>query len=432
MAAVTDKAGTPGQPGAQTIARRTTTLWHSQAHMPTVKRAERVIVRGEGAYVFTADGHRLLDAPASLWYCNVGHAREEIAVAVARQMRTIEAYSNFQEYATKPSLELAERIAVLSPVRNPKVYFTSGGSDAVDFAAKLSRRYWNALGREQKRLIVTRANAYHGLHAFGTSIAGIESNRSGYGTLIADTARVTMNDARAFQALIDERRADTVAAFFCEPVIGTGGIYHPAPGYLKAVEQICRENEILFVVDEVITGFGRTGAMFASQRFDIEPDIMLAAKGITSGYMPLGAAIVSEHVWDPFWADGSELILRHGITYSGHASACAAAHANLDILDREQLVDRVRSLETVLEAAFRPLEAHPLVREVRSGIGLLTAVHLHDSATAAGVAAYCLDHGVVGRQLNDGSLHVSPPFIITEDEIGHMAEVIADALELAG
>jgi adenosylmethionine-8-amino-7-oxononanoate aminotransferase len=278
-------------------------------------------------------------------------------------------------------------------------------------------------------VIITRANAYHGLHAFGTSMAGIEVNRSGYGTLVADTVRVAMNDAPALQALIDERGADSIAAFFCEPVIGTGGIYHPADGYLKSVERICRENEILFVVDEVITGFGRTGAMFASQRFEIEPDIMLTAKGLTSGYMPLGAVIIGEQVWEPFWADASELVFRHGITYSGHASACAAAHANLDILEEEQLVDRVSSLEAVMDAAFRPLEEHPLVREVRSGIGLLTAVQLHESTAAARVAGYCVEHGVVGRQLNDGALHISPPFIITEEEIGHLAEVISDALD---
>jgi adenosylmethionine-8-amino-7-oxononanoate aminotransferase len=156
---------------------------------------------------------------------------------------------------------------------------------------------------------------------------------------------------------------------------------------------------------------------------------MLIAKGITSGYLPLGAAVVTEHVWGPFWADDSELVFRHGITYSGHASVCAAAHANLDILEGEELVDRVRSLETVLEAACRPLEAHPLVQEVRSGIGLLTAVHLHDSAAAARLAGYCVDHGILGRQLNDGALHISPPFIITEEEIGQMAEVIAAGLD---
>ena len=220
-----------------------------------------------------------------------------------------------------------------------------------------------------------------------------------------------------------------IAAFFCEPVIGTGGMLGQT-GYLKAVERICRDNDILFVVDEVINGFGRCGTMFASQRFEIDPDILLVAKGITSGYLPLGAAIVAKHVWEPFWADDSDLVFRHGITYSGHAAACAAAHANLDILEREELVDRVRSLETVMETTFRPLESHPLVQEVRSGIGLLdSAVHLHNSAAAAHVAGYCIEHGVLGRQLNDGAIHISPPFVITEQEIAQLAEVIANGLD---
>ena len=410
---------------------RETTLWHSQAHMPSVKKAERMIVRGEGAYVYTEDGRQLLDAPASLWYCNVGHGRAEIADAVAEQMRTLAAYSNFQQYATKPSLELAERVAALAPVRNPKVYFTSGGSDAVELAGKLALRHWSNAGRPGKRTLVTRTNSYHGLAGFGTSIAGIDANRAGYGTLIADTARVPMNDADALRALIDERGADTIAAFFCEPIIGTAGVYHPAPEYLQMVERLCRENDILLVVDEVITGFGRTGAMFASERFGIEPDVMLVAKGITSGYLPLGAAVISEHIWEPFWADDSELVFRHGLTYSGHASVCAAAHANLDIIERERLVERVKSLETVLQERLRPLAAHSLVREVRCGIGLLAAVQLHDSTIAARVAARCVDNGVLGRQLGDGSLHISPPFIITEEELATLSSVVAEALDWA-
>jgi adenosylmethionine-8-amino-7-oxononanoate aminotransferase len=431
VATVTQTGSVTAPADGPASAQRETTLWHSQAHMPTVKRAERVITRGEGAYVYTDDGHRLLDAPASLWYCNVGHGRAQIAEAVARQMRTLEAYSNFQQYATQPSIELAERIAALAPVPKAKVYFTSGGSDAVEVAGKLARRYWDAAGQPDKRTVITRTNAYHGLHTFGTSIAGIDVNRTGYGTLVADTARVDMNDPQALQALIDNHGADTIAAFFCEPVIGTGGIFHPAPGYLHAVQNICHDNNILFVVDEVITGFGRTGAMFASDRFELTPDILLVAKGITSGYMPLGAAIISHRVWEPFWADGAELIFRHGLTYSGHASACAAAHANLDIIEQEHLVDRVRKLESTLEAHLRPLQSHTLVREVRSGIGLLTAVELHDRNTAAHVAARCVEHGVLGRQLNDGSLHISPPFTITEDQITTLTQVIAEALDWA-
>jgi adenosylmethionine-8-amino-7-oxononanoate aminotransferase len=410
---------------------RETRLWHSQAHMPSVKRSERVIDRGEGAYIWTEDGHRLLDLPASLWYANVGHGRPEIAAAIADQLGRIEAYSTFQRYATRPALELADRLADMAPLDDPRICLTSGGSDSVELAAKLVRRFWDVQGRPGKRLIVTRDEAYHGLHGFGTSIVGIEANREGYGELVRETARIDTNNPESLQALIHERGADTIAAVFCEPVIGTGGVIPPAPGYLEAIARLCREHDILFVADEVITGFGRTGRMFACDRYDLRPDLMLTAKGISSGYLPLGAVFVARRVWEPFWADGSELVFRHGLTYAGHATACAAAMANLDVLEAEDLVLRVAELEPVLVAALAPLADHPLVLEVRAGVGLLGAVQLHDGALAAEVAERMCEHGVLGRQLNDGALHISPPFVITEQEIATVAETIAEALDWA-
>jgi len=412
-----------------TVTTRETKLWHSQAHMPTVKTSERIIVRGEGAYIWTEDGNRLLDLPASLWYCNIGHGRRRIAEAVTKQMSRIEAYSTFQRYATPPALELAERVADLAPLDDPRVCLTSGGSDSVDLAGKLARRYWHVMQRPQKRTIVSRAEAYHGLHGVGTSIAGIDVNRVGYGELIRETARIDTNNPESLQALIHEQGAHTIAAVFCEPIMGTGGVIYPAPGYLQAIQALCREHDILFVADEVITGFGRAGAMFACERYGLRPDMLLAAKGISSGYLPLGAVIVAKRLWEPFWADGSELTFRHGLTYAGHATACAAALANIDILEEEELVARVAALEDTVEAALRPLERHPLVRQVRAGIGLLAAVELHDRNIAAQVAEHMCENGILGRQLNDGSLHISPPFVITEQEIATVAEVITDALD---
>ena len=406
----------------------TTAFWHGQAHMPTVKNAERVIVRGEGAFVWDADGHRLFDATASLWYCNIGHGRREIAEAVFEQMIRIEAYATFQQYATPPPLELSERLVAIAPLARSKVFLTSGGSDAIDVAAKLARRFWNALGRPEKQTLVTRERAYHGLHGIGTSIAGLDSNREGFGRLLPDTVRVPTNDAEALGDLL-ESRGDEIAAFFCEPVIGTGGVIPPAPGFLETASRLCREHDVLFVADEVITGFGRTGRMFASQRFGIEPDMLVFAKGVTSGYMPVGGVLVGERVWEPFWADGSELIFRHGLTYSGHASACAAAIANLDVLDRERLIDRVAELEPVLVSELAPLAEHPRVAEVRSGVGLLAGVELVDPALVTAVLEGCYERGMLTRLLAPSTLQVSPPFVASRDDLARMAIVLGEAIE---
>lgn len=407
-------------------------LWHGQAHMPSVQGRRRVIERGDGAYVWDERGHRALDLPASLWYCAVGHGRSEILAAVTAQMSRLEAYSNFQQYATRPALELAERLAAVSPVADAKIFLGNAGSDAVEIAAKLCRRYWDVEGFPDKRVIVSRDRCYHGLHGFGTSLAGLQANRVGYGALIPNVAVVPHDDSQALEKLVQELGSDRVAAFFCEPVIGTGGVIPPKGDYLERVQRICAENDILFVADEVITGFGRTGELFASTRFGLEPDLLLFAKGVTSGYLPLGGVMVAGHVAKPFWEDGSELVFRHGLTYQGHATVCSAAIANLDILEREELVPRVRALEPRLEAALRPLEEHPAVVEVRTGIGLLGGVQLRDAELANAVVDRCWQDGVLTRVIGDGdTLHVSPPFVITEDEIRHVGDVFAEAIQTA-
>jgi putrescine aminotransferase len=419
----------PGTADADQAPARDTRLWHSQALMSAVRRNERVIVRGEGAYVWDQDGNRLLDATASLWYCNIGHGRGEIADAVDAQMRELEAYHSFGQFATEPALELADRLAAMVPIADPRIFLTSGGGDGVEAAAKLVRRYWDLIGRPQKRLIITRELCYHGLHGFGTGLAGLDFNRTGQGELVPDAERVATNDAEALARMVAERGADSIAAFFCEPIIGAGGVIHPADGYLEEVQRICKANEILFVVDEVITGFGRTGAMFASERFNLEPDILLMAKGVTSGYLPLGAVAIAEPIWAPFWEPGSEAMFHHGITYSGHTSACAAAIANLDILEREDLPQRVRSLEGPLATALNALESHPLVDEVRAGIGLLAGVQLNDPAVAQDLAERCLESGVILRVIPNGTLQVSPPFVIEDADIRLLAEVIGAELD---
>jgi adenosylmethionine-8-amino-7-oxononanoate aminotransferase len=412
-----------------------THFWHPFADMAAVeKTGPFTVVRGEGTRIFDKNGRGYLDATASLWYCNVGHGRASIAAAAAKQIEDLAAYSTFGDF-TNPTIEaLAERVADIAPCADPKVFFTSGGSDCVDSAVKLVRRYWELVGNPERRVLITRQGSYHGMHIAGTSLAGIEPNRVGYGELLGDVYRVERDSAEDLEKLIANLGAERVAAFFCEPIVGAGGVFHPQSGYLKDVERVCRESGVLFVADEVVTGYARSGEWFASQRYGIEPDLVISAKGLTSGYLPMGALIASGRVAEPFY-DGRAGLWRHGYTYSGHATVAAAALANLDIIESERLADRVRSLEPELRARLSPLADHRLVSEVRCGEGLLAAVQIDpavieaDPTLPARTVAAMRERGVLTRTLATGAIHVSPALVITGDELTELAEVAEAALD---
>jgi adenosylmethionine-8-amino-7-oxononanoate aminotransferase len=409
-------------------------LWNSQAHMPSARAKRLVITGGKGAWVTTSTGQRLLDVTAGLWHANVGHGRERIARAAYDQMTKLETYHTFGRFSNEPALRLADRLAALGPIPDAKVMLTSGGSDSVDLACKLARRHWQLEGRGQKKVILSREGAYHGLHAFGTSIAGLQYNRDGYGTesLVPETARIATNDIGQVRIQLEQIGPDNVAAIIAEPVIGTGGVVGPAAGYLEGLAALAREHEILLIADEVITGFGRTGRMFACERYGITPDLMTMAKGITSGYAPLGGVLVSPRVADRFFAgpvDGDAPMFRHGLTYSGHATACVVAEANLDVIEEEHLVKRAAHLETVLASALEPLRAHELVTEVRAGAAFMAGIQLRADVSGDAVAEACTDAGVLIRTINDNTLQISPPFVTTEDEVALIAQTIAQALD---
>jgi putrescine---pyruvate transaminase len=397
----------------------TQTYWHPFADMSAiVAGGELVLDRGDGCDVWDVDGTRYLDATASLWYCNVGWGRAEIGEAVAAQMAKLPTYSNFGDIVTPVTLELADRVAGLAPFAGAKVFLTSGGSDSIDTATKMARRYWQLAGEPDRTILVRREKAYHGMHTAGTSLAGIPANAAGHGALIEDIVEVPWDDPDSLRAAIEDVGPERVAAFFCEPVIGAGGVFPPPDGYLEAVRQVCRDTGVLFVADEVITGFGRCGDWFASTRFDLDPDIVVCAKGITSGYLPLGAVLAAPGVAEAFWSEDAGM-WRHGYTYSGHAAVAAAALANIDILEREELPTRSRSMEGTLLDELKQLADHDLVGDVRGGIGLLAAVNLRedavdaDPALGARVGAATRDAGVLVRPLIGGALAVSPPLTIT-------------------
>jgi len=408
-----------------------TRLWHPFAAMGKVDGHELVLTRGNGSRIWDAEGNEYVDATAGLWFCNVGHGRGEIADAVAAQLRLLAAHHVFGDHANQPALELAGRLADLAPVEDAAVFFGTGGGEAVETAAKIVRRYWALQGQPERTVIVSRRFAYHGTNAYGTSLSGIPAVRDGYGTLVSDVAEVAHDDAADLERALDEL-GDRAAAFLGEPMIGAGGAIPAPDGYWQTVERICRDRGVLLVADEVISGFGRLGRWFGCERYGFTPDLMTCAKGISSGYVPLGAVVVAGHVREQFWRDDAAPFV-HGGTYAGHPAACVAGLVNLDILERERLVERVATLEPVLSRMLAPLGDLPGVGGVRS-VGLAGAVELdaallaeHPAAGAAVVLA-ARKHGVLTRLLRGVALQVSPPFVVTEDELAKVVDAIAASL----
>src|ERR671933_310366 len=395
----------------------TTRFWHPFADMGAVSRSRLLIERGEGVWVYDEEGKRYLDGTASLWYANIGHGRAEIADAVAAQMRRLEAYSAFGDFANRPAEELTERLAATAPMPDVRVFLTAGGGDSIDTAAKIARRHWALQGRPERVHLISRTNGYHGTHGFGTSIGGIEANTSNWGPLVPHVSSVPHDSLEALEAEILAVGPDRVAAFFCEPVIGAGGVHPPPEGYIQGVADLCAEHGVLFVCDSVICGFGRLGTWWGIERWeDVRPAMITFAKGVTSGYLPLGGVAVSDAVAAPFFEQPGGPMLRHGATYAGHASCCAAALAVMDVYEREGLIPRGGELEEPLRDALAPLAEHPAVGEVRAGLGCLAAVGLSEDAlaaepgAAAQVAQGAREAGVLIRPLL-GDVAVSPPLI---------------------
>lgn len=413
-----------------------TRFWHPVADMHAVAASgELILDRADGCHVWDEQGRRYLDATAALWYANVGYGREEIVAAAAAQMRRMHAYSHYGDVSSRPTTELAQRISAVAPMDDAAVFFTSGGGESVETAVKLVRRYWSLLDQPERTVLVSRERAYHGLAGYGMSIVGSDVFKTGVGPLAGDTLRVPWDDADALAQAIDRIGAERVAAFFCEPVVGAGGVLLPPQGYLQAAREVCRTRGVLFVADEVICGFCRTGDWFASGRFGLEPDLVTFAKGITSGYVPLGGVIVGRTVQEPFWQTGAAGVWRHGYTYSGHSTATAAAHANLDIMEREGLATRARELERELTEALSPLVEHELVSELRSGLGALAAVQIDpalladDPGLSDRVTLTARRHGVLTRTLTGGGLQISPPLVIRREQLDELAGGLRGALD---
>jgi putrescine---pyruvate transaminase len=388
------------------------------------------IVSGDGALVRDADGKEYVDALASLWYCQVGHGRREIADAVARQMRELEAFHTFDRFTNRPAEEVCTMVADRAPFPGGRVFLTCSGSEAVDSAIKIARRAHAAAGEPQRTVVVARQPSYHGVTYGAMAATGLPPNHEGFGPMLGDVVHVPHDSLDAVADLLASE-GDRVAAVLAEPVVGAGGVYPPPDGYLEGLRRLCDEHGAFLVFDEVICGFGRLGTWFGSQSYGVTPDMMTFAKGVTSGYLPLGGVVVSPRVLDPLEADPG-LVLRHGHTYSGHPAVCAAGVANLEIMEKEGLVDRASEVGGRLGRALGEAVDGERVVEAR-GVGAVWAVGLADGIDATAVREGMLRHGVIPRPIGTSTLAFCPPFVITDEQIDRCAEALtAAAGEVAG
>jgi putrescine aminotransferase len=402
--------------------------------MAAVAGSELVLVRGEGVFVWDDQGRRYLDGSSSLWYANVGHGRAEIKDAITAQLAELESFHTFGDFANRPALELAERLAALAPQQGSKVFLTNGGGDSIETATKLARLLHRLRGEPERQHLISRTGGYHGTHGIGTSILGLPY-KDEFGPLVERTSQVQWDDAAALEAEILRLGPETVAAFVFEPVIGSGGVLVPPGDYLRNVERICRKHGVLTIADVVIGGFGRLGSWLGVERFGLTPDLIVFAKGVTSGYLPLGGVIAAQNVAEPFWAaGGAGHTFAHGTTYSGHPTCCAAANANLDLLARDGLVSRALDLESGFHQRLSELCGHDRVAEIRGGVGLMAAVAIdpelvrREPAVAERLWRRARDAGLLTRWLSDG-VALAPPLIIEDEHVELMLEALASALD---
>jgi L-2,4-diaminobutyrate transaminase len=421
-----------------------------------LERGPRIIVSGQGIRVRDSAGREYLDGMAGLWCVNVGHGRREIADAIAAQARRLGFFHSFAGMANEPAIRLADRLKRLAPGDPARVFFGTSGSDANDTQVKLVQAYQNLRGKPRKKKFIARRRAYHGVTLGAASLSGLPWVHAGFDLPLPGFLHVTAphfyfegregESERAFAErlvgeLDDRIRAedpDTVAAFVAEPVMGAGGVLVPPAGYFEGVQEVLRRHDVLFVADEVICGFGRLGEWFGAHLFGIEPDLVTVAKGLTSGYVPMSASVVSRRVWDVL-ASESKGVFGHGFTYSAHPVAAAAGLANLDVIEREGLVQSARHVGAYLQMSLRETFAgHPLVGEVR-GVGLIAAVELvadrarrrpFDAAARVGprLVELLAEEGLLSRALGNACAF-SPPLVIREPEIDELVERFRRGLE---
>lgn len=423
------------------------------------KKGSRIITRADNIYLWDSDGEKILDAMSGLWCVNVGYGQRALIDAATRQLQTLPFYNAFFQTATMPAIELAELLAEVSPPQFGHVFYSGSGSEGNDTVVRMVRRYWELQGQPARQVIISRWNAYHGSTMAGASLGGMRFMHAQGGLPIPGIVHIEQPHywahrdgaaqglsrdefgvvaARWLEDKILEVGPDNVAAFIGEPVQGAGGVIVPPATYWPEVQRICDKYDVLLASDEVITGFGRTGRWFGCETMGTRPDLMTFAKGVTSGYIPLGGVLVGDRVADALIRRGGEF--QHGYTYSGHPVACAVALANIRLIREQQLVERVREdLGPYLAGRFAELGEHPLVGEAQT-CGLMGALQLVRSKASGeafpaelevGMACrgHCFGNGVIMRAVGDRMI-VAPPLVITRAQIDEMCGLIRRCLDL--
>ena len=410
--------------------------------------SERVIMSsGSGCRLRDVEGREYLDATGGLWLAQIGHGRREIAEVAARQMEQLEYFMSFWEFSNERAIELAERLVSISPPRQRHVYFTNGGSEGNEAAIKLSRYSHAQRGEEERTWVLARNQAYHGVGYGSGTATGFPVYHEGFGPMLPHVRHLTPpwpyrselfddEDPTDFciaelERTIEELGAESIAAFIGEPIMGVAGMIVPPDDYWPRVEKLLRENGITFIFDEVVSAYGRTGHWFAAEHFGVEPDIIVTAKGITSGYAPLGAVLVSDEIFDAATADGFPM----GFTYNGHPTSCAVALANLDVIESEGLLDRARDTGGYILDRLREFAELPVVGEVR-GVGMMHAVELvADRETRAplpmdAVPQDAIRHetGVIVRECQHNVV-ISPPLIMSREEADEVIDGMRSVIE---
>jgi putrescine---pyruvate transaminase len=412
-----------------------------------------VIERGEGVWLYTTDGQKILDGMAGLWNVNVGYGREEIAKAAYDQMKELAFTSGFSGMTNLPSIELADKLAGFAYEGLNTTMFTSGGSESNDSAFKTARYYWKRKGKPGKYKVIARKGAYHGVTLAGTFATGLEKYHTMFGPAVEGFIHIPAPNpyryegeqkagetvgqaaARALEEAILREGADTVAAFIAEPVMGVGGVIVPPDDYFPLVRAICDKYEVLFIADEVITGFGRTGEWFGLKHWNVKPDILSFAKAITSGYAPLGGIQISDEIRATMESAADTEAYMHGYTYSGHAMACAVGLKNIEIMEREDYPNRARELGKRLQDGLKTLQEFPFVGNVR-GLGLICGVEIVsdreaktvDAATTARIFKAAQERGLRTRPLGN-TLAFSPPISINEEEVDEIVKRLGAAMD---